>query len=123
MVYTLVMFQIILITHIVIGVVTIIATAAALYLATSTSAIKYLYALAGGLSLQVLSGVYMAFLSQTVTAIGLCQNLGFYTIIVGIGCVSMYIKSEKIEFKQYLYMAMPAIASYSVFVLAIIKKI
>ncbi len=121
--YTLVMYQIILATHIILGVATLLATASALVWAKETNAKKYLYIMAWGLCLQVVSGVYMAFISQSVTAIGLCQNLAIYSIIVALGCVSMYFKSEKIVLKHYLYMGTPAVAAYSLFALAIIKKI
>lgn len=117
------MYHIILSTHIILGVLTLLATIVALVLAKDTNAKKYLYILVGGLCLQIVSGTYMAFLSETVTAVGLCKNLAIYSVIVGAGCVSMYLRSEKIELKQYLYMGAPAIASYSLFVLAIIKKV
>ena len=117
------MYQIILATHIILGVATLLATASALVWAKETNAKKYLYIMAWGLCLQVVFGVYMAFISQSVTAIGLCQNIVIYSGIVGVGCFSMYLRSENIQLKQYLYIGAPTIASYSLLVLAIIKKI
>jgi heme A synthase len=117
------MYQVILSTHIILGIATLLTTMVASVAAKKTNARKYLYALVAGLTLQIVSGTYMALLSETVTAISLCQNLAIYSIVVAVGCVSMYFKSEKMDLRHYLYMGAPALASYSIFALAIIKKI
>jgi hypothetical protein len=117
------MYETTLIIHIILGILTLVTTLVALVYAKTANARKYLYVLIGGLSFQVLSGTYMALISQTVTAFSLCQNLAIYSAVVGVGCFVMSLRSQGLSLKNYMYISAPAVAAYSLFALAIIKKI